>query len=99
MPYYQRIQRKTYLGIDASLTTKANAYYSDLATIKNIKDMALSGSVGLLWGRSWFQAKLKVQSHKTSGVSELQTSLNTLGQELTFNFFSSCHCSTKAGDD
>lgn len=86
-PYYQRINRKTYLGIDASLGTKSNAYYSDLASIKKIKDMELGGSVGLLFGRGWLQAKLKMGSYKTSGINELQSNLKTLGQELTFNVF------------
>lgn len=86
-PYYQRINRKTYLGIDGSLTTKANAYHSDLSSIKNIKDMELGGNVGIFIGKSWYQVKLKVGSYKTSGTSELQTNLKTSGQELTFNFF------------
>ncbi len=87
VPYYKRINRKTYLGFDASLTTKANAYSSDLSSIKNIKDMALGGNFGIIYGKSWYQLKLKVGSYKTSGISELQANLKTLGQELTFNFF------------
>src|SRR5258706_1286408 len=87
MQYYQRVNQKTYLGVDASFGTRSNRYYSDLDYIKGINDMELGGSVGILFGKKWFQSKIKLGQFKSSNLSSMEKTLKTSTQELAINIF------------